>query len=85
MHRFRACAERWKLSDRLLPRTYAAAGLVNWPLAAVFVGAGVLGGLAGARAGRVLSRHRGALTRIFVGLIFLAAGYMLAHSLGIPH
>ena len=65
--------------------TYAAAGFVNWPLAVVFVGGGVLGGLIGARAGRVLSRWRGALTRVFAGLIFVVAGYMLARSLGILH
>lgn len=63
--------------------TYAAAGLVNWPLAAVFVGGGVLGGLIGTRAGRVLSQRRGALTRVFAGLIFVVAGYMLVRSLGI--
>ncbi len=63
--------------------TYALAGLVDWPLAAVFVGGGVLGGLVGARAGRMLSRRRGALTRVFAGLIFVVAGYMLARSLGL--
>jgi uncharacterized membrane protein YfcA len=63
--------------------TYAAAGLVNWPLAALFVGGGVLGGLVGARVGRALSRRRGALTRVFAGLIFVVAGYMLARSLGV--
>ena len=65
--------------------TYAAAGLVNWPLAAVFVGGGVLGGVVGARAGQALSQRRGALTRAFAGLIFVVAGYMLARSLGILH
>jgi len=62
--------------------TYALAGLVDWPLAAVFVGGGVLGGLVGARAGQTLSLRRGALTRVFAGLIFVVAGYMLARSFG---
>jgi len=62
--------------------TYALAGLVDWPLAVVFVGGGMLGGLVGARAGRSLARRRGALTRVFAGLIFVVAGYMLARSLG---
>ncbi|MCC7274667.1 MAG: sulfite exporter TauE/SafE family protein [Alphaproteobacteria bacterium] len=62
--------------------TYAAAGLVDWPLAAAFVAGGVLGSLAGARAGRVLSRRRGVLTRVFAGLIFVVAGYIMARSLG---
>ena len=63
--------------------TYAAAGLVDWPLAVVFVAGGVLGGWGGARAGRALSRRRGALTRVFAGLIFVVAGYMLTRSLGV--
>ncbi|WP_343898400.1 sulfite exporter TauE/SafE family protein, partial [Craurococcus roseus] len=49
--------------------SYAAAGLVDWALAAVFVGGGVLGSLLGARAARGLSRRRGALTKVFAGLI----------------
>lgn len=56
---------------------------MNWPLAAVFVGGGVLGGLVGARAGRILAQRRGALTRVFAGLIFVVAGYMLARSFGV--
>ena len=63
--------------------TYAAAGLVDWPLAAVFVGGGVLGSVFGARAGRALSVRRGALTRVFAGLIVVVAGYMLARSFGV--
>jgi uncharacterized membrane protein YfcA len=63
--------------------TYAWAGLVDWGLAAVFVGGGVLGSLAGARAGRALAKRRGALTRVFAGLIFVVAGYMLARSFGL--
>lgn len=63
--------------------SYAAAGLVDWTLAAVFVGGGALGSLAGARAARGLSRRRGLLTRVFAGLIFLVAAYVLARSLGL--
>lgn len=63
--------------------SYAAAGLVDWALAGVFVGGGVLGSLLGARAARRLSRRRGVLTRVFAGLIILVAAYMLARSLGL--
>ena len=63
--------------------TYAAAGLVDWGLAAVFVGGGVLGSILGSRAARHLSQRRGMLTRIFAGLIFVVAAYMLARSLGL--
>ena len=63
--------------------TYAAAGLVDWPLAALFVGGGVLGSLFGGRAAGHLAQRRGALTRVFAGLIAVVAGYMLARSLGL--
>lgn len=63
--------------------SYAAAGLVDWTLAAVFVGGGVLGSLLGARAAHGLSRKRGLLTKIFAGLILLVAAYVLARSLGL--
>jgi len=63
--------------------SYAAAGLVNWTLAAVFVGGGALGSLLGARAARGLSRKRGLLTKVFAALIFLVAAYVLAGSLGL--
>src|SRR3546814_19672553 len=40
--------------------SYAASGLIDWPLAAVFIAGGLAGGIAGARAARQLS-SRGAL------------------------
>ncbi|TCZ52778.1 sulfite exporter TauE/SafE family protein [Roseicella aquatilis] len=63
--------------------SYAAAGLVSWTLAAVFVGGGVLGSLLGARAAQGLSRRRGLLTKVFAGLIILVAAYVLTRSLGL--
>ncbi|MBW8269730.1 sulfite exporter TauE/SafE family protein [Caldovatus aquaticus] len=63
--------------------TYAAAGLVDWTLAAVFVAGGLLGSQLGARAACGLAQRRGALTRLFAGLIVLVAAYMLARSLGL--
>lgn len=63
--------------------SYAAAGLVDWTLAAVFIGGGVLGSLLGTRAARSLSRRRGALTKVFAGLIVVVAAYMLTRSLGL--
>ena len=62
--------------------SYAAAGLVDWTLAGVFVAGGVLGSLMGTQAGRRLSRRRGLLTRVFAGLILVVAAYMLARSFG---
>ncbi len=63
--------------------SYAAAGLVDWGLAGVFVAGGVAGSLLGARAGRALSRRRGLLTKVFAGLILLVAAYTLARSFGV--
>jgi uncharacterized membrane protein YfcA len=63
--------------------SYAMAGLVDWTLAGIFVGGGLLGSLLGARAARGLSRRRGALTRVFAGLILVVAAYMLARSFGL--
>jgi uncharacterized membrane protein YfcA len=62
--------------------SYAMAGLVDWTLAAIFVGGGVLGSVAGTRLGRVLAARRGVLTRVFAGLILVVAAYMLVRSLG---
>ena len=59
---------------------YAASGLIDWLLAAAFIGGGVIGGLAGAVASHRLSQYRGALNLIFATLIFLVAGYMLWNS-----
>jgi uncharacterized protein len=59
---------------------YALDGWVDWPLAAVFIGGGVLGGLIGARLAGVLSERKGALNTVFAGLIFVVALYMLYQS-----
>lgn len=58
---------------------YAVSGLVDWVLAAVFIGGGILGGLGGAVAARRLAGG-GHLTSVFAVLIFLVAGYMLWKS-----
>jgi uncharacterized membrane protein YfcA len=58
---------------------YAFSGLVNWPLAGLFV----VGGFAGSFAGTRLARHlsgAGHLTTVFAGLIFVVAAYMLWRS-----
>lgn len=56
---------------------YAFSGLVDWVLAAVFIGGGVVGGLIGATAARKLAARKGALNTLFALLIFIVAGYML--------
>jgi uncharacterized membrane protein YfcA len=59
---------------------YAFSGLIDWPLAFVFIGGGVAGGLLGARLAKRLSGTQGRLTTIFAGLIFVVAAYMLWKS-----
>ena len=61
---------------------YAASGLVDWGLAAAFMGGGVAGGVAGAALSQRLSAHKGALNTVFAVLIFGVAAYMLWHSAG---
>ncbi len=59
---------------------YALSGLVDWPLAAVFIGGGVVGGLIGAIASNAMSARKGLLNTVFAALIFIVAGSMLWKS-----
>ncbi len=59
---------------------YALSGLVDWPLAFVFIAGGALGGVLGARLAKRLSGTTGRLTMIFAVLIFAVAAYMLWKS-----
>lgn len=59
---------------------YALSGLVDWPLAFVFIAGGVLGGFFGARLAERLSATRDRLSTIFAALIFVVAAYMLWKS-----
>jgi len=60
---------------------YAWSGLVNGPLAVIFILGGISGGLLGAAAARRLAAgNKGLLTTVFAGLIFVVAAYMLARS-----
>lgn len=59
---------------------YALSGLVNWPLAAVFIVGGVAGSAIGTRAARALSSDKGRLNMIFAGFVMIVAVYMLWKS-----
>lgn len=59
---------------------YASSGLVDWPLAGVFIAGGIAGGLVGAWAAKRLSGKKGLLNTVFAGLIFAVATYMLWQS-----
>ena len=58
---------------------YAFSGLVDWPLAGIFIVGGVAGGVLGTVLAKRLSGS-GALTTVFAGLIFVVAAYMLWKS-----
>lgn len=60
---------------------YALSGLIDWPLAAVFIGGGALGSIGGTRLARRLSGG-GQLTTLFAVLILIVAAYMLWQSSG---
>lgn len=56
---------------------YALSGLVDWTVAGLFIAGGVVGGFAGMKAAVGLSTRKGALTKIFAGVLFTVAVYML--------
>jgi uncharacterized membrane protein YfcA len=58
---------------------YAFSGLIDWPLAAVFIGGGIVGGFGGSVLAKRLS-GKGTLTTVFAILIFVVAAYMLWKS-----
>ena len=59
---------------------YAWSGLVDWPLAAVFVAGGIGGGVVGAFAAGQFAKRRGLLGSLFATLIFIVAIYMAWRS-----
>jgi len=63
--------------------SYAASGLVDWRLAALFIGGGVVGGLPGAWAARRLASSRGVLNRLLAVIIIAVALYILARAAGL--
>lgn len=58
---------------------YAISGMVDWPLAAVFILGGVVGSFAGTRLAERLSKGN-TLKTVFAILIFVVAAYMLWKS-----
>ena len=61
---------------------YALDGLIDWPLAGVFILGGLGGSMAGAAVSRQLGAKKGVLNTLFAGLIFVVAAYMLYQSAG---
>ena len=57
--------------------SYAFSGLIDWPLAAVFVGGGIAGSVLGSTISGLLAAKTAALNTVFAILIFFVAAYML--------
>ena len=51
-------------------------------IAAEFVAGGIVGGLIGLKLTVRLSKTKGVLSRVFAGIIFVVAGYMLYRNAG---
>jgi uncharacterized membrane protein YfcA len=60
---------------------YAVSGLVDWPVALLFILGGIAGGWAGARLAKLLAAQRQTLTRVLGFMLVVVAGYMLYRSL----
>jgi uncharacterized membrane protein YfcA len=55
---------------------YAASGLVNWPVAGLFILGGLGGGLLGVRGAASLAGHALLARRLFAGLVLAVAAYV---------
>ncbi len=60
--------------------SYAISGLIDWPLAAVFIAGGIVGSFVGGLVSRQLAKKTAVLKTMFAGLIFFVAAYMLWQS-----
>lgn len=61
---------------------YAASGLIDWPVASLFILGGLFGGLFGQRLANRLSASKDALNRLFAAVIFVVAAYVLYRAGG---
>lgn len=61
---------------------YAATGLVNWTIVTEFIVGGIAGGSIGSLASTHLASRNGLLNRIFAGVIFVVAAYVIHRSSG---
>ena len=62
---------------------YALSDLVDWRVAAFFIGGGVAGGALGMRLAIRLADHKGLLIRLFAIVLLAVAAYMLLRSFGV--
>jgi uncharacterized protein len=62
--------------------SYALDDLIDWRIALLFIAGGIAGGVLGTALSSRLARYKGALQRVFAGVVFVVAAYMLWRSLG---
>ena len=60
--------------------SYAVSGLIDWPIAGLFVLGGLVGGIAGISFGRALARRKQALGRVFASLVVVVGLYVVTRS-----
>ena len=61
---------------------YSLSGLIDWPIAAEYILGGIAGGLLGMSLANSLAPRKAALNKVFAGLVFVVAAYMLYRNLG---
>jgi uncharacterized membrane protein YfcA len=61
--------------------TYAASGLIDWPLAAQFIGGGLIGGQIGMYASRKLAARKMALAIAFSAIVIAVGVYVVARGI----
>ena len=62
---------------------YALSGLVDWPVAGLFVAGGAAGGWLGLKGARLLADRATLARRLFAGLVLLVAAYVAMKALGV--
>ncbi|HMM13701.1 MAG TPA: sulfite exporter TauE/SafE family protein [Parvibaculum sp.] len=63
--------------------SYAASGLVDWHVAALLLGGGLVGALAGTFLARRLAARKAALVRLFAGVVILVGLYVSARGIAV--
>jgi uncharacterized membrane protein YfcA len=62
--------------------SYAASGLVDWPVAGLFIIGGLAGGYAGIEAAKVLARRKRMLTIVFSAVVAAVGIYVIIRGIG---
>lgn len=57
--------------------SYAVSGMIDWPIAGLFIMGGLAGGIAGVSVGKSLSKRKRLLTLVFAGLVILVGFYIV--------